>query len=598
MLPLPILTKTFGKTMWSRSFWVVLMVVFSLVGPTPSVRAAITGLGDIYPENPSSWDSSTYGYVGYSGAGSLTVDTGSDLSSSYAVLGFSNTSTGLVAVTGAGSTWTNTNSVYVGLHGGGTLSITAGAAVGDFYGYIGYYSDATGSITVTGANSTWTNNSEMIVGVYGRGTLSIANGAVVGNTSGYIGYGGSATGAVSVSGAGSTWTNSGEVYVGLSGGGTLSIAGGAAVSNTLGYVGCYSGVTGVVTVSGAGSTWTNSGSLTIGASGGGAATQTGGTVSAAGGLYLGYSSTGNGTYNLNGGVLAIKALGAGSGTAAFNFGGGTLRADAGLSSNLPMTLTGTGGAAVVDTQTYAVALSGVLSGTSIAGGLTKTGSGTLTLAGANTYAGLTVVKAGTLKLVGTSIATPGAWNPAMNLGGADIQAGQLVFDYAINGGPSPGMNVKSILKAGYDGSKFASGRIFSSTCGTTTCGLGWVDNGSAVTVKIAVYGDADLSGVVGASDLSTVLTNFGLAGVWSTGDFDYSGIVGASDLSAVLTNFGQTLPTNLNISPYHLDADAIGILTAAGITAAPEPGTLALSAIGVIGLLGYARRRSKRVGSR
>jgi hypothetical protein len=168
-----------------------------------------------------------------------------------------------------------------------------------------------------------------------------------------------------------------------------------------------------------------------------------------------------------------------------------------------------------------------------------------------------------------------------------------VFDYATTGGTSPASTVKTILKAAFDAGKFASGQIFSSTAGTTTYGLGWIDDGSAVTVKIAVYGDADLSGVVGASDLSAVLTNFGLAGVWSTGDFDYSGIVGASDLSTVLTNFGQTLPSSLDISPYHLDADAIRALGAAGITVVPEPGTLALLAAGLIGLIAYAWRKRK-----
>ena len=38
--------------------------------------------------------------------------------------------------------------------------------------------------------------------------------------------------------------------------------------------------------------------------------------------------TGNGTYNLNGGVLMLKSVAKGSGTAAFNFGGGTILADA------------------------------------------------------------------------------------------------------------------------------------------------------------------------------------------------------------------------------------------------------------------------------
>jgi hypothetical protein len=90
-----------------------------------------------------------------------------------------------------------------------------------------------------------------------------------------------------------------------------------------------------------------------------------------------------------------------------------------------------------------------------------------------------------------------------------------------------------------------------------------------------------------------VLTNFVNAGVWSTGDFDYSGVVGESDLSAVLTNFGQTLPSVLDISPYHLDPEAIRLLGAAGITVVPETGMLALLAAGLMGLIGYARKKRK-----
>ncbi|MGD0383980.1 MAG: hypothetical protein ABSA77_10685, partial [Thermoguttaceae bacterium] len=125
----------------------------------------------------------------------------------------------------------------------------------------------------------------------------------------------------------------------------------------------------------------------------GTVTQTGGTNSVAGTLYLGYNSTGKGTYNLNGGVLAVKALKGGSGAAAFNFGGGTILATGTLSTSLPMTLTGTGGNGTVNTQSYAVTLSGVLSGD---GGLNKLGSGMLTISNTATYGGNTTVGGGTL----------------------------------------------------------------------------------------------------------------------------------------------------------------------------------------------------------
>jgi fibronectin-binding autotransporter adhesin len=320
-----------------------------------------------------------------------------------------------------------------------------------------------------------------------------------------------------------------------------------------------------------------------------------GTVTLSGAnTYSGTTSIKSGTLLLaNKDALAGSTLDYGNYGGSLSFGKLTAALFGGLkgAQNLPLTNNSSGGIALsVGGNGTNTTYSGLLTG---GGGLTKNGSGTLTLSGTNTYTGLTTVKAGVLKLLGTNTATPGAWNPVLNLGGADIQAGKLVFDYATNGGTSPASTIQTLLKASYDGSKFASGQIFSSTAGTTTYGLGWFDDGSAVTVKIAVYGDADLSGTVGASDLSTVLTNFGLAGTWSTGDFDYSGVVGASDLSTVLTNFGQTLPASLNISPYHLDADAIGVLTGAGITVVPEPGMLVLLAAVLAGLIAYAWRKRK-----
>ena len=88
---------------------------------------------------------------------------------------------------------------------------------------------------------------------------------------------------------------------------------------------------------------------------------------------------------------------------------------------LPMTLTQAGGDANVDTAGYAVTLSGPLSGP---GGLDKLDTGRLGSVWHQPYGGLTTVSPGTLDLTGAS-----AWNPVVNLGGADITGGQLVFDY-------------------------------------------------------------------------------------------------------------------------------------------------------------------------
>jgi len=94
----------------------------------------------------------------------------------------------------------------------------------------------------------------------------------------------------------------------------------------------------------------------VGYSGYGTFTQTGGTNSAWG-LELGGA---NSSYNFKGGTLIIQSLNAGAFGAAFNFGGGTLQAGGNFSTSMPMTLTGNGGDADVDTAGNTVTLSGKL----------------------------------------------------------------------------------------------------------------------------------------------------------------------------------------------------------------------------------------------
>jgi probable HAF family extracellular repeat protein len=83
-------------------------------------------------------------------------------------------------------------------------------------------------------------------------------------------------------------------------------------------------------------------------------------------------------------------------------------------------------------------------------------------------------------------------------------------------------------------------------------------------------GDANGDGRVDVNDLTIVLSNYGQTGcAWSQGsmDGDPTGTVDINDLTIVLANFGTTYGS------------------ASGVAAVPEPGTAALIAASLIGLV-------------
>ncbi len=208
-------------------------------------------------------------------------------------------------------------------------------------------------------------------------------------------------------------------------------------------------------------------------------------------------------------------------------------------------------------------------------GLRKQGDAKVTIVTTNSYTGLTTVEAGTLQLNGT-----GARNPVLNLGGADIQGGKIVFDY--NGVSSPATTIKNLLTTSYhagSATHFDTGK-FKSTTADADYGLGWIDNTAAkqVTVAYTLYGDATLSGSVDISDLSVLGQNWnGTGKVWAQGDFNYDAAVDISDLAVLGQHWNQ------NMAGYD------------GAFVVPEPGTSAMLIAGLLSLAAYAWR--KRNGS-
>jgi autotransporter-associated beta strand protein len=239
-----------------------------------------------------------------------------------------------------------------------------------------------GTFTQTGGANTITYSLEIgngsNTGVYGSGTYDLKGGSLISDhvSVGYSGYSGMAgTGTFLQSGGTSTI---GGLYLGETSTYTPNLA-----------------FTGICNFSGGSS---HVYYAYIGNQGIGNFVQSGGSNTIED-VHLAYYPGSRGTYELNGGTFTTMSFSGGSGTAAFKFGGGTLQAAANLIIDLPITLTGTGGDARVNTAGYTVGLNGALSGP---GGLRKLGSNTLTLTAPNSYSGDTMVSAGTLTLASSS----------------------------------------------------------------------------------------------------------------------------------------------------------------------------------------------------
>ena len=140
---------------------------------------------------------------------------------------------------------------------------------------------------------------------------------------------------------------------------------------------------------------------------------------------------------------------------------------------------------------------------------------------------------------------------------------------------------------------FTSGPLRSTT-GTAARGLGYADDGHAVTLKATFYGDADLDGGVSINDFNALAANFGQAGgrAWTQGDFDYDGGVSINDFNLLAANFGQsaTPAAGLDYSGLLAFAAAHDDLAAfEAATGVPEP--TAAATVAMAGLLASRRRR-------
>lgn len=142
--------------------------------------ATVDGSGSI-------WTTGGFFYVGNNGNGTLNVTKGGRVNSnsSFGYVAYGSSSQSTATIDGSGSMWSNSGGLYVGFSGAGTLSITSGATVTNgTFANIGFSPGATGTVIVDGTGSSFGTGGALSIGgnvsgAGGTGLVRIENGGSV-----------------------------------------------------------------------------------------------------------------------------------------------------------------------------------------------------------------------------------------------------------------------------------------------------------------------------------------------------------------------------------------------------------------------------------
>lgn len=309
-------------------------------------------------------------------------------------------------------------------------------------------------------------------------------------------------------------------------GGTLEQTGGTMNSSFYTRLGSANAGTLVVK----GGTFNNSGEILLGYGGAGAGTLTVTNSGAVSAHFLRLGNNAAGTANLDGGTVTANRIFSNNGQGTVNFNGGTLRPGGStsspwLESTVPGVFVRNGGAVIDTAGRNATVTASLRAAAGSTGGLTKQGTGTLTLTGtSNNFAGPVTVSGGSLVVHGRSTGT-GLVTVigGTTLGGTGVVAGAV--EVRDNG----------TLAAGTI--PFSIGSLWLSNSAVLHLGLGTMNAGTNAALRVT--GNVILDGQLLVTDGGGLATGQTLAGIGYTGSLTDRG-VSLHPLSA----WSVTLDTN------------------------------------------------------
>lgn len=250
-----------------------------------------------------------------------------------------NTGTGN-SLTLSGGNLTSSKTVFVGQNGGGAFTAN-GTAIKANELFVGRNAGASGAVSLSGGSLTL--SADLHVGVLGTGNFTMSNGGTMNSDIANIGFGTNAVGVLTLTSG--NWTNTRGLFIGVSGQGTLNIGPGGTLTSESGFLGQNASGTGVVSMDGG--SWTMSNSLVLGVNGTGSLSASNGAriSSEWGQLGLNAGSSGNATLDDSSltitQTLTVGQLGSGSilltNGALLEAGAIELAASAGISGSLSVT---------------------------------------------------------------------------------------------------------------------------------------------------------------------------------------------------------------------------------------------------------------------